>query len=323
MILCRTKLPIYLCALQVIFIWLVEAYIFDMVAKNEVPTRDPVDEISTELKQVCFSKCHYMPKSCQSMIIESVGERNFICKFYDFTFDFHPELQGYTGISSSTLYYSKKYFKKDCHAWFLSGAREDGPYDILIAGKYPETVICKMVDDGSKMEGGWIMALNKTRTHTHGESNDFELYWEDYKNGFEVNSGLYLGNEYLHLLTEYEHQQLWAIYDHERREEFYPKVIVKAEADNYTILLDGATSRHESFGGMVHGNPFSARLGPNVNEHNPTCPLRKLGYWYLPIQPPTTNIQPCRDYYRLFDPSTKGNNRFKVKYAYILLRPKL
>uniref|UniRef100_A0A7M5WYW8 Fibrinogen C-terminal domain-containing protein n=1 Tax=Clytia hemisphaerica TaxID=252671 RepID=A0A7M5WYW8_9CNID len=173
-----------------------------------------------------------------------------------------------------------------------------------------------MVDDGSIMEGGWIMALNKTRTHTLGESNDFELYWEDYKNGFEVNSGHYLGNEYFHLLTEYEHQQLWAIYDHDfkRTEEFFPKVIVKAEADNYKILLDGVTtSRHESFGGMVHGNPFSARLGPN--ERNPTCTSRKLGYWYLPSE--------CRDYYRLFQPATKGSNRFRVKYAYILLRPKL
>ena len=107
--------------------------------------------------------------------------------------------------SSTTLYYSKKYFKKDCHAWFQSGARKYGPYEILIAGKYPKTVVCKMVNDGSKLEGGWIMALNKTRTHEHyKEKNDFELYWDNYKKGFKVDSGHYLGNENLHFLTRFE-----------------------------------------------------------------------------------------------------------------------
>ena len=77
--------------------WLVEAYIFDLIAENEIPTRKPVNEISTPFQQACFSRCHYMPKSCQSIVIEILGERSMVCKIYDFTSDLYKERQAHTG----------------------------------------------------------------------------------------------------------------------------------------------------------------------------------------------------------------------------------
>ena len=219
--------------------------------------------------------------------------------------------------NSTTKYYSKKYFKKDCHAWFQSGAREDGPYEIFIAGKYPKTVVCKMVDDGSEREGGWIMALNKTRTHVDKQNNDFIKFWDDYKNGFEVNSGHYLGNEYLHLLTEYEDQQLWVIYDHVgvSKTEFFQKVKIKSEDEFYEISFDETSFSYPSFGEAVNGNGFTASLSDGSTKGTaPNCPKsHKVGWWYTPN---------CFYGFYLTEPCSHGADRLDSKFAHMLLSPK-
>ena len=99
-----TNLLFCVCVFNVSILWIVDAFIFDFIAKDKVPTRNPVKEISTDFEQVCFSRCNYMPKNCQSIVIENLGERNLICKFYNFTSDFHKELQANNGKGAFLLF---------------------------------------------------------------------------------------------------------------------------------------------------------------------------------------------------------------------------
>ena len=92
-----TGLLFYICVFHVLILWIVDAFIFDFIAKDKVPTRNPVNEISTAFEQVCFSRCHYMPKTCQSIVIETLDERNLICKFYNFTSDVYQDFRTYIG----------------------------------------------------------------------------------------------------------------------------------------------------------------------------------------------------------------------------------
>lgn len=68
----------------------IKGNVLDLITTNSKPSKAPLWEISVQFKEICFSKCHYTsPENCLSMSIEELGEKQFICRYYDITFDVH------------------------------------------------------------------------------------------------------------------------------------------------------------------------------------------------------------------------------------------
>ena len=79
----------------------------------------------------------------------------------------------------------------DCTALYKKGERASGVYTIRPDGSPAFPVYCDLTD------GGWTVFMRR-----FNGSQDFFLFWKQYKEGFGNVTGEYwLGNDKLHLLT--------------------------------------------------------------------------------------------------------------------------
>ena len=147
----------------------------------------------------CFGICTYNEK-CLSF---DYNVTNSMCRFFS-----TQSIDRATLIEASGVVYRYRFLPRDCLDWFKHGNRENKVYTIYVAKKYEVDVFCDMKTD----EGGWTVFQRRG----FGD-NDVSLFRDSssYKNGFgEKNGDYWLGNRYIHHLTTYENQEIYARENH-------------------------------------------------------------------------------------------------------------
>ena len=124
---------------------------------------------------------------------------------------------------------------RDCRDVQRLGNTVSGVYTIYpFLVNTPIEVYCDLYEDG----GGWIVFQRR-----RDGSVNFTRNWNDYKNGFgepAPHQELWLGNEYLHAITDYNTQELridLGAWDGSRAFAKYTRFHVSSEERNYTLYL--------------------------------------------------------------------------------------
>ncbi|XP_026469522.1 uncharacterized protein LOC113373442 [Ctenocephalides felis] len=126
----------------------------------------------------------------------------------------------------------------------------------------------------------------QSRGHSAGDRLDFNRDWQEYKNGFGlINEDFWMGNEYIHRLTneqevtlrieldDFEGHRAWAEYSRFR---------VAGERDQYALQIGGYRGNASDSFGSHHGALFSTKDRDN-DEAPPCCPCAVSyggGWWF-------------------------------------------
>ena len=163
----------------------------------------------------------------------------------------------------------------DCTEVFSLGQRVSGVYQIQPDRSDPFPVYCDMTD------GGWTVFMNR-----FDGSQDFYLYWRDYKNGFgNLTREHWLGNDKLHSITL---QRLYSMrmevthwITREKRFAVYDSFLVDGEKQNYTLHVSGFSGNTlKDFWAPHNGKKFSTR-DRNNNYGRSCAQTEKGGNWYF------------------------------------------
>ena len=163
----------------------------------------------------------------------------------------------------------------DCTELFSLGQHVSGVYRIQPDRSDPFPVYCDMTD------GGWTVFMNR-----FDGSQDFYLYWRDYKNGFGNLTGEHwLGNDKLHSITL---QRLYSMrmevthwITREKRFAVYDSFLVDGEKQNYTLHVSGFSGNTlKDFWALHNGKKFSTRDRKN-NRGNSCAQTEKGANWYF------------------------------------------
>ncbi|KAJ8033368.1 Fibrinogen-like protein A [Holothuria leucospilota] len=214
----------------------------------------------------------------------------------------------------------------DCQDIYERVSTESGVYKIKPTtwqGE-PFDVYCNMTD-----EGGWTVFQRRV-----DGSQDFALYWSDYKDGFGTpHHELWLGNDKLHSLTTQKNYELRVDLVNSLGNPYYAKYNsfrVNDENDNYRLSL-GSYSEGDAGDQLYYynGQAFSTRDRDN-DAHSyhcaihtatsywcSTCPYNS-GWWfsncgYAPLNNPYGTD--CFSWHNL------SGNRCNIKFAEMKLRP--
>ncbi|KAJ8033597.1 Fibrinogen C domain-containing protein 1 [Holothuria leucospilota] len=134
---------------------------------------------------------------------------------------------GYTGDGVAC---TSTYIATDCYDVFIDGNTESGVYNIKPTtwSGPPFEVFCNMADGG-----GWTRRVDGTV--------NFDLYWNDFKDGFgSPGFEHWLGNEKIYSLTNQKDYQLQIDFVNIHRNPYYAKYDsfrIDNEANNYRITV--------------------------------------------------------------------------------------
>ena len=150
-----------------------------------------------------------------------------------------------------------------------------GVYQIQPARSDSFPVYCDMTD------GGWTVFMNR-----FDGSQDFYLYWRDYKNGFGNLTGEHwLGNDKLHSITLQRFYSMRMEVTHwitrEKRFAVYDSFLVDGERQNYTLHLSGFSGNTlQDFWAPHNGKKFSTR--DRQYTYGRSCAETEKGAnWYI------------------------------------------
>ena len=162
----------------------------------------------------------------------------------------------------------------DCTELYRAGVRRTGVYRIQ-PGSPAFSVYCDMTD------GGWTVFMRR-----YDGSQDFYLYWNQYKEGFgNVTGEHWLGNDKLYYLTNQKQYRMrmdatiWST--GEKKYSVYDKFRVDNEGNNYRIHVSGYSGNTDWDHWAYHnGREFSTRDRDNDRWGGSCSQDRKGGHWY-------------------------------------------
>ena len=164
----------------------------------------------------------------------------------------------------------------ECTDLYRTGVRRTGVYTIKPRGSPAFSVYCDMTD------GGWTVFMRR-----YDGSQDFYLYWNQYKEGFgNVTGEHWLGNDKLHYLTnqnQYRMRMDVTIWSTGRKKySVYDKFSVDNETNNYRLQVSGYSGNTDrDYWAHHNGMEFSTRDRDNDRDGSRFCSQRfKGGHWY-------------------------------------------
>ena len=132
-------------------------------------------------------------------------------------------------------------------------------------------------------DGGWTVFMRR-----YYGSQDFYLYWNQYKEGFgNVTGEHWLGNDKLYYLTNQKQYRMrmdatiWST--GEKKYSVYDSFRIEDEAHNYRLHVSGYSGNTDSNNNWEYNNgrAFSTRDRDNDRYSGVSCSqLRKGGHWY-------------------------------------------
>ncbi|KAL9974205.1 hypothetical protein ACROYT_G011218 [Oculina patagonica] len=175
---------------------------------------------------------------------------------------------GFTGTDCSQV-------AKNCADIYKSGERRDGVYTIQPDNFPAFDVFCDQTTAG----GGWTVFQKRL-----DGSENFYLYWSDYKHGFGNLSGeFWLGNNKIHRLTSGDNNMLRVdLEDFEGNTRYaeYSTFSVMGENEKYRLILGAYSSGTAGDSLTSHnGQMFSTQDEDNDN-HAYNCATWYSGAWW-------------------------------------------
>ncbi|KAL9974186.1 hypothetical protein ACROYT_G011197 [Oculina patagonica] len=162
---------------------------------------------------------------------------------------------GFTGTDCSQAY-------KNCAEIYKSGERKDGVYTIQPDNLPAFDVFCDQTTAG----GGWTVFQKRL-----DGSENFYLFWNDYKQGFGNLSGeFWLGNDKIHRLTSGGNERL-----HVDLEDFEGN-ITYAEYSTFSVMGTAGDSLASHDGQM-----FSTQDQDNDSLDSTHCAISYKGAWWF------------------------------------------
>ena len=139
-------------------------------------------------------------------------------------------------------------------------------------------------------------------------SGDYNRNWDEYKHGFgDANGEYWLGNEYLHYLTNSRAYNLrFDLEDWDGNTAYaeYSSFVVESEADNYRLRLGDYSgnasddrAEDEARGFLYHNNTqFSTYDRDNDNHDSSSCVVKHDygGFWFNACSKIEINNNDCR-----------------------------
>ncbi|XP_069108704.1 ryncolin-1-like [Argopecten irradians] len=163
---------------------------------------------------------------------------------------------------------------ESCHT--LPAGQPSGVYNIRLTQHIDKRVFCDMDTD----DGGWTVLQNR-----FDGSQNFNLAWEDYKNGFGTPSGEHwIGNDVIHLLTSSQSHMLRIEIsqisgEHEVLE--YSTFNVSSEEDNYRLEISGYSGNLYDAFRNHNGHQFSTPDRDNDVRGPVHCAGNFRGGWWF------------------------------------------
>ncbi|XP_063915103.1 ficolin-1-like [Zophobas morio] len=163
---------------------------------------------------------------------------------------------------------------KNCIDVKENGNHVTGTY-VISPKSTPFTVLCDM----NTRNGGWVVFLNR-----FDGSQDFYLYWDNYKNGFgDFGGEFWLGLDHLHEVTGSEYNELLVEltdFNNKTVNAHYHTFRVGNEDESYILkLLDGFTGDAKDSLFYQKGMKFSTRDKDNDN-YSGACATEYTGAWW-------------------------------------------
>ena len=164
----------------------------------------------------------------------------------------------------------------DCTELYSLGHHVSRVYRIQPARSDPFPVYCDMTD------GGWTVFMNRL-----DGSQDFYLYWKDYRNGFGNLTGEHwLGNDKLHNITHQSNYSMkmevtyWS--RGEKRYAIYDRFRVEGEKSKYRLHVSGYSGNTDHDYWKYHDRMlFSTRDQDNDGYIGGSCAGEAIGaHWY-------------------------------------------
>ena len=164
----------------------------------------------------------------------------------------------------------------DCTELYFLGRRVSGVYQIQPDLSDPFPVYCDMTD------GGWTVFKNR-----FDGSQDFYLYWRDYKNGFgNLTREHWLGNDKLHYITQQSNYTMKMEVTYwktgEKRYAIYDRFSLEGEKSKYRHHVSGYSGDTDRDYCKYHDQMlFSNRYQDNDGSLHSSCARNaKGGHWY-------------------------------------------
>ena len=234
-------------------------------------------EFNVPDKRMCISRCFYS-KKCASYDVYQVSDRVIECRMFNITFDYFlylgNQLRDRTGLEIQ----SKFFTKTSCLAWYKSGARTNGLYEVLLNGKYVKSVYCLMEEEG----GGW-MAFQR---RFDGSVTFSFLNWAEYKAGFGPTSGEHwLGNEVVYQMTSKKPQDMLFIgesFDGLTIKYKLANFLIKSEAEYYLMTYSQTYPGYSNLCRFGGNNKFTTVDRDNDSRGDKNCAQIHGGggWWY-------------------------------------------
>lgn len=162
----------------------------------------------------------------------------------------------------------------DCEDLYELGLNATGVYYLPRHGR---DVLCEM--EGG--DGGWMVLQRRAKVESQV---DFDVGWDEYKKGFgDVETEFWIGNDFLHVLTnqktyqlridfrDYEKGPYWAAYSTFR---------VGNEASDYALYLGDFTGNTTDAFSYHHGRSFSTKDRDNDLFSSGNCASQFTGGWW-------------------------------------------
>ncbi|KAL9974184.1 hypothetical protein ACROYT_G011195 [Oculina patagonica] len=165
---------------------------------------------------------------------------------------------------------------KNCADIYKSGERRDGVYTIKPDNLHSFNVFCDQTTAG----GGWTVFQKR-----QDGSENFYLYWNDYKQGFGNLSGeFWLGNDKIHRLTSGGNKRLRVdLEDFEGNITYaeYSTFSVMGENEKYRLILGAYSGTAGDSLASHNGQMFSTQDQDNDSLDFTHCAIRYKGAWWF------------------------------------------
>lgn len=162
----------------------------------------------------------------------------------------------------------------DCQDLYDLGRNASGVYHLARHGR---DVLCEM-ESG---DGGWLVVQRRARVAVQV---NFDVGWDEYKKGFgDVETEFWIGNDFLHVLTNQKAYQLRIdFHDYEKGPYFasYSTFRVGNEGSDYPLYIGDFSGNTTDAFTYHHGRSFSTKDRDNDLYSIGNCAEEFTGGWW-------------------------------------------